>query len=1122
MEFLGPEAWKHKDDFDEVKRRVGITHDHFDCWIYRFFENKHFDVEETVAKLIRRADMERNEFATYEMTPVIRGSMTSGVIQIIGEDKKGRMLFYIVTCRDFPTKEIREARKRNFDMWLSYGCRLRRNNPKCQIAMLINQRGASMWSNTDMTFQTNIAIRISKYYPGAVDKAWVCCMSGALGAIARPVLRAMPKALSEKIYIYNEADVAGGVLLPDIEESMIPTSLGGTNDVDDPSRYEKFADDVTLFFEKAKAAIQAGRSMKEFEYDEIQAEIQAEDVVKKKEEQERWERRSFAAAAAAERYEPDFADDTEGPPSRRNRPRPPLVVSSPRHWDPHVGSSAAASGGDGDDLVTCGTPTEHSLLAEDEELAYMANSADARYAVGLTYYSTGMLEDRETFFRDSFEQMQRLTYQSMSTVFVTSINNAKDMAASRDETQFLAMRCPMAARSLVRGVLTVLCVLIAAYFFAASLFVQLFGASIIVVLFVAMYNEPYYVYPLGLALLLVGHQSALLGSRGFELAHATLRGALLRPLQPLGAHGLVVQFIGFLVLVLIQFSAFLATSSFDDPLMALAVAFAIGWLACLALIVIFHLGFPLGLAQEPSPSRTATGHGGLSLYLFIDVTEDEESEEPYRSRRRLTSNTVTTTVPALAAAVFGLAFMISADLVFIIGATICTFGACFAVNHFVRAATLTDVNSHLARSAAWFCGVAWIYIVVAIGLLGWVSPWYESILISGGSVLAFLLLTVACHVVRKGSGVHRILFRLSYVLLILIILVGIVLLFVQHWALGLFALVMLVHSMGSFARPASMTFAGSLIVTVVSLIIFIYSLTLAFNSAPEYAQSEVIPANITTPEDASTIPVCGRRWQGGTELNVADFALVVRSSYASTANLTNSDIQLLTNKTIVHERRVNVTQQAYVDVFRASNATLYSVHVLPHRITLLRVVIFWIEAIALTPHALVLPMNWTAGFVSAAAFVNDFFPLHEQLVVDTQRVIAALHQNATTAAFANGQQPSTAVFITGHGLAGGMASIIGSRMGIETVTFSSPGLLFSRGKFSVDYYRYLRFVTSIVPSTGILVTIDSHGPRKLDLPCFAGPLMCQSVDFVVCAVVAACGGPTPTTLKACVQAKSLA
>lgn len=256
---------QHREELDEVKRRVGVTHNDFDGWIFNFLENKNFNVEETVAKLHRRADFEQKELAKIEITEAMKENMREGVIQLIGDDKEGRCTFYITTRRDKPSAKMREMRTKIFDMWLAYGTRLRESNPKCRITMLINQEGAGVWANTDMTFQSNIALRIAKYYPGVVDKMYICNMGSTLAAFAKPIFSRLPAAVSDRIFILTDGDIKGGKLLELFDEQTLPIPLGGKNDCDNQQNYNNFCDTISDYWEKVHQAIQEGIPVKEWE-----------------------------------------------------------------------------------------------------------------------------------------------------------------------------------------------------------------------------------------------------------------------------------------------------------------------------------------------------------------------------------------------------------------------------------------------------------------------------------------------------------------------------------------------------------------------------------------------------------------------------------------------------------------------------------------------------------------------------------------------------------------------------------------------------------------------------------------------------------------------------------------
>lgn len=241
---MGPTAVQHRDTLEEVKRRMGITHEFFDCWIYSFLENKFYNVDETVAKLQRRAAMEREEIGSYEVSQFMRDHMSKGLIQLIGEDKEGRVTFYVTTARDRPLAWKREECKRNFDMWVSYGTRLRKGNKRCRLAMIVNQEGAGVWANTDITFQATIALRISKFFPGMVERSYICKMGPTLGSVAKAVFNRFPKAISEKIFIVSDSDLQKGHLLKFFDPSVLPETLGGNWKGDHQENWTQFSNTI--------------------------------------------------------------------------------------------------------------------------------------------------------------------------------------------------------------------------------------------------------------------------------------------------------------------------------------------------------------------------------------------------------------------------------------------------------------------------------------------------------------------------------------------------------------------------------------------------------------------------------------------------------------------------------------------------------------------------------------------------------------------------------------------------------------------------------------------------------------------------------------------------------------
>lgn len=103
--------------------------------------------------------------------------------------------------------------------------------------MLINQDKASMWSNLDMTMQAEIALRISKFYPGMLDKMYICKMGYTLSAMAKPIFRTLPAIVSDRIQIIDDRDIKNGVLFDLMDRAIVPDVLGGLNQCDDEAHW---------------------------------------------------------------------------------------------------------------------------------------------------------------------------------------------------------------------------------------------------------------------------------------------------------------------------------------------------------------------------------------------------------------------------------------------------------------------------------------------------------------------------------------------------------------------------------------------------------------------------------------------------------------------------------------------------------------------------------------------------------------------------------------------------------------------------------------------------------------------------------------------------------------------
>jgi hypothetical protein len=1097
MDTLGAAAWQHRDELEEVKLRLGITHTRFDCWIFLFLENKKYNVEETIAKLIRRDEMERNDLATYEVTDYMHDMMRLGIMSILGEDRDGRVAFYIVTRRDFPKAKYREERKRNFDMWMSYGSRLRASDERGRIVLLINQKDAGIWANSDMSFQTSIAIRISKFYPGVVDRAYVCSMSRGLAAVAGPILRSLPKVISSKIFIYGEKEVDNGKMLEFFEDHVLPIALGGSNDCDNEAAHLHFAETVTEHFTQLKAGLHRGLSVKEWELEVLHME-EREAAAAEQEREQVLMKQSFAGAASF-----------MGAASPLRSPR---HVQSPRHLDLLMPS--ANPFGDDDDaslggsMVTCDDETNDS-----HESHRLLHSHPAYGGV----YALYELEKQEAFFRESFLRMHGHHRAQLSTKFLYGAGGEEETATSG-----LARSCPSSTRHVTRGVLLGVCVLITVFFFAATIFLQLAGAAMMVVIYIGMFVGPINFYPCGLGLLLLGHQCGLVGTRGFELVRGSLKGQLYRPLQRFGRRGHVAQFVLYAFILIMQFLFFVFTASVDEPVAGLRTALGVGMFSCAVILGVFHLGFPLGLTHDKVERERGGNKGGL--YLFLNISEDRTPDVDSVG----VAPVLLTGVPATLAVLFGLAFVATARLSFGVVTIVATMSAGFAVSTIVQG-DHTNLSGNVIRVTTWLTVIFWLFATFSVGLVGWGAPWSDVVVGGGLVTLAFLLITACCVTLTPHRTPHRVAFRVAYAMIGVMIVAGITVTFFVHWAFGVFSFIMLLHSVGSYARLSSVGMIGMLTSSLMSLLVLLTLILYAFQAADYWADTGVAAQlrTDTVPLDPTLMryPVCLQRWgvaaskrgalpaAGGAALTTSDLALLTRLSYFISAARVAGGLALVFPAYVLERSYfVGEGRSVVLRVFR-NNATRETVAVLvpsDDRMAVVSGMSMWSEAIALSPYALVLPRNWTAGIVGGVAFVGTFFPLpHMTLLQELRVILQALRQDAT--------RPS--VVIAGHSFGGGVASIVGAQLGIRTVTFAAPGMIFSRFKFDVTQYSYLQYVTSVVATNSALTSLDWHGETVQRLSCSEGVVACSRIDHYFCELAATCGTVMNRTLSSCGRAR---
>ncbi|KDO18494.1 hypothetical protein SPRG_16149 [Saprolegnia parasitica CBS 223.65] len=99
------------------------------------------------------------------------------------------------------------------------------------------------------------------------------------------------------------------------------------------------------------------------------------------------------------------------------------------------------------------------------------------------------------------------------------------------------------------------------------------------------------------------------------------------------------------------------------------------------------------------------------------------------------------------------------------------------------------------------------------------------------------------------------------------------------------------------------------------------------------------------------------------------------------------------------------------------------------------------------------------------------------------------------------------IVVTGHSLGGAMAAVVGAKMHLPAVSFSGPGLLYSRGRFDIDDERSIRdYVLTVKPRGDFVPRVDRLGGLVQDIDCRRNnPKACHGTDTHACEFYLTCG-----------------
>lgn len=249
-------------------------------------------------------------------------------------------------------------------------------------------------------------------------------------------------------------------------------------------------------------------------------------------------------------------------------------------------------------------------------------------------------------------------------------------------------------------------------------------------------------------------------------------------------------------------------------------------------------------------------------------------------------------------------------------------------------------------------------------------------------------------------------------------------------------------------------------------------------------------------------PACTIDYDG---LTVLDFALIADAAYGDTTAKHKEGIEnrfngtKLDNWTYVARNNESTDHQVWMELYFAEiNMTVIAVRGTASAadaledlhywfgITIMQAVDIFVPFLKQLPRAFVvklLSMDLITSIMPEPVYV----PLVDHVVEVRQRV-------------------GDNLVLTGHSLGGAMAAMVGAKTKTRAVSFSGPGLLYSRGRFGIDSSDIRDNVLTFKPRKDIVPRVDELGGMVQELRCKEdSPMGCHSSFTHICELYLSCG-----------------